>query len=473
MQVTTNDCLLGSIESLECIMIESMYQAKIGNLRRSSLANRRAMSVAQLMGIHRPDYQARYQALKPSTKYDTHIMWFRIVFLDRYLCLFLGLSQGCLDQNMPFDPNLTDDTPLGSLERKHCAIASRILERNESKPGADDLALMRELDLERQRAARSLPSKWWLAPSLDVTSTGSQALFWSTCRLFAQVLHYNLLNQLHLPYMLRSSSTDRNYVYSLIVCMNASREVLSRFITLRSFDGIAYSCRTVDFLALMAALTLLLAHLDNHRSEAENLLAHQYHSDRAMIEQVLENMKEVNKLNLDMLSAQSVELLEKLLNIEVESPEGESPCAKVASVQDAGSAAMEAGREKEGDDAVSVHIPYFGFIIVAREGISKEVSKYQGPTPASGRAHQPPMVNRQRSAGPQSHRIEPQTQSVAMTNTPISELFTPSENTYDHTAPQLPMPSDPFAKAPGQYGMPSAGTNDARAYLVQKLQNDL
>lgn len=49
----------------------------------------------------------------------------------------------------------------------------------------------------------------------------------------------------------------------------------------------------------MAAMTLLLAHLDSHLSETENLLAHQYHSDRAMIEKVQENNKEVNRLNSD------------------------------------------------------------------------------------------------------------------------------------------------------------------------------
>lgn len=53
-RVTTNDQILGSIEVLECVMIESVYQANIGSLRRSWVACRRAMSIAQLMGINRP-----------------------------------------------------------------------------------------------------------------------------------------------------------------------------------------------------------------------------------------------------------------------------------------------------------------------------------------------------------------------------------------------------------------------------------
>jgi hypothetical protein len=157
--------------------------------------------------------------------------------------------------------------------------------------------------------------------------------------MFAQVLHYNPLNQLHLPHMLRSSSADRKYEFSRITCVNASREVLSRFIALRSFNGIAYSCRTVDFLALMAAMTLLLTHLDSHSSEAENLLAHQYQSNRAMIEQVQENMKEVNRINSDILSAQSADLLRRLLTIEAETADGYPHCDRMVSVQKVGTEA--------------------------------------------------------------------------------------------------------------------------------------
>ena len=388
--VTTNDELLGSIEGLHCVMIESVYQANIGSLRRSWLANRRAMSIAQLMGLNRSEHQSQYKVLDPKTEYHPQLMWFRIVFLDRYLCLMLGLSQGCLDLSMASDAMLASDTPMGRLERIHCVVASRILERNESKPSSHDLALTRTLDVELQRAARSLPSKWWLAPNLDIASTDSQALFWSTRRLFAQMLHYNLLNQLHLPYMLRSSSAERKNEYSLIACVNASREVLSRFITLRSFDGIAYSCRTVDFLALMAAMTLLLAHLDSHLSDTENLLAHQYHSDRAMIEKVQENMKEVNRLNSDALSAQSADLLGRLLTIEIETPDGYPRCAMMVSVQEAGTGTA---LHDQDDDAIgSVYIPYFGIIKIAREGISKEIPKPQATTATTHRPAQSQMV---------------------------------------------------------------------------------
>lgn len=204
--VTTNEELIGSIESLECIMLESLYQVNIGNLRRGWVAGRRAISVAQLMGLHRSDNQTRYKALDPRTKYNPQLMWLRIIILDRHLCLLLGLPQGCTDHSMATEIRLANDCPMGRLERLHCVVMSRVLERNASKPSCPDLAATRAIDLELQKAAGSLPSKWWMVPKFDRSATDLQAVFWDTRRLVVQICHYNLLNQLHLPYMLRSSS---------------------------------------------------------------------------------------------------------------------------------------------------------------------------------------------------------------------------------------------------------------------------
>ncbi|KAL4895643.1 hypothetical protein BDV59DRAFT_142053 [Aspergillus ambiguus] len=358
--VTTNDALIGSIESLECIMLESLYQVNIGNLRRSWVAGRRAMSVAQLMGFHRPDNQTLYKTLDPKTKYDPQIMWLRIIILDRQLCLLLGLPDGCTDHRTASGIRLANDCPMGRLEQRHCVAMSQILERNTSKPSGRDLAATRAIDLELQKAAGSLPSKWWLAPKLDSTSTDLQALFWDTRRLVLQICHYNLLNQLHLPYMLRPLSAESKNEYSRITCVNASREVLSRYNSLRSFNRIAYSCRTVDFLALMAAMALLLAHIDSHRDGADNLLANQYLGDRGMIEQVQEHMSEVNRLNSDELSAQSADLLKALLAIDLEKGDG-----SVSMLPQDGMALEEVSM-------VRVHIPYFGVIRIAREGPTRQ-----------------------------------------------------------------------------------------------------
>lgn len=93
-------------------------------------------------------------------------------------------------------------------------------------------------------------------------------------RLFNQLYHYNLLSQLHLPYMLRVAP-ERRHEYSRMTCVNAAREVLSRFIMFRSFNKNDFCCWTVDFFALIAAIILLLAYLGSRRIlQANNPVAH-------------------------------------------------------------------------------------------------------------------------------------------------------------------------------------------------------
>ena len=236
--VTTRSELLGSLEGLECVMIESLYEHNLGNLRRSWIAMRRAMVIAQLMGLHRARNRAQYKVLDPTTTSDPQFMWFRIVFFDRHFCLMLGLPQGSLDRSMASDQMLGNDTPMGRLERMHCDLASQILELNESEPGTHYFALTQQLEEGLRRAARNLPSKWWLPDST--------LLFEASGRLFCQLFHYNLLNQLHLPFMLRSSA-ERKYDYSKITCVNASRDVLQRFLLFRTFDEGKVACRPLEY----------------------------------------------------------------------------------------------------------------------------------------------------------------------------------------------------------------------------------
>ena len=474
--VATKDELLDSIEGLECVVIESVYQANLGHLRRSWIAGRRAVSIAQLMGLHRLDNRTQYNVLDPKTRYHPQIMWFRIVFLDRFFCLMQGLPQGCIDRSVASEAMLTKDVPMERLERTHCVVASRILERNELDSSSTDLALTRTLDQELQKAARSLPSKWWLAPKLNSAPSGSQTLFWNIRRLFAQVLHYNLLNQLHLPYMFRSSPAERRYEYSQVTCINASRDVLLRVVTLRSLNRIDYSCRIVDFLALMASITLLLAHLDCHVSGAENSLAHQYHSDRALIEQVQENMREVNRWNAEALSVRSADLVDRLLAIELESTDGRPHCAMKVKVH--GAHTEIAPPDQDDDAAVSVHIPYFGIIKMIRNSEGTEGSERPSTTMTTSNEAQAQVLDNCSPASTRIAHIDPQIHPSGLAGSsgvPGLEDATLVDLDCGHVD-TLAGASDAFAMTQAQLGtfsVPTAGDNDIAPHLASQSHNDL
>ncbi|PLB53363.1 hypothetical protein P170DRAFT_508005 [Aspergillus steynii IBT 23096] len=387
--VTTHDELLGTVEDLESVMMEGIYQANCGNLRRAWIAFRRAMGLAQLMGMHRAKCPP-LKVIDPQAhrKFNAQLLWYRIVHADRFFCLMMGLPQGSQDRSMASEAALKNDTPIGRLERIHCAIASRILERNDSDPGSYSFSTTQEIDHQLQEAAKTMPSKWWLAPNLaaaaSAAGTDKKAVFWEMLRLVNQLYHFNLLNQLHLPFMLRFTAAERRLDYSQTTCVNASREVLSRFISFRSFNRVAYCCRAVDFFALTAALILLLAHLDGHRRrhapQAEdpqstngntrgdlNFLAHQRLSDRAMMEQVVENMDQIGRVSMDAVSERSAGLLRRLLAMEADAAEGKPYSTQSERISD------NPPEEQDELDVVRICIPYFGTVRVAREGvISKE-----------------------------------------------------------------------------------------------------
>ncbi|KAK0720100.1 hypothetical protein B0H67DRAFT_176248 [Lasiosphaeris hirsuta] len=375
--VTTNDEMLGTVEGLECIMLEGLFQANAGNLRRAWLAFRRALVVGQLMGLHRTYQHLPLKVIEQQAQIYPQFIWHRIVYVDRTLCMMLGMPQGSLDRTMTSPAALASDTAMGRLERMHSVLASRILERNELDANSENFSLTQEIDSELQKAAHQLPGKWWLAPNLAASAQDSSLMFWETIRLTNQLFHYNLLNQLHLPYMLRSNSRPstgpnsgrENYEYSKITCVTAGREILTRFIMFRAVRRIAFSCRAIDFYALMGAMTLLLAHLDGHRrTGGDNVLRHQRLSDRAMVEEVLEGMEGANRLYMDVLSEKSSELLRRLLAIEADAAAGrQNYSAESVSWP-------EAGNSEE--NVLRVCVPYFGTVKIAPEGvITKEIPR--------------------------------------------------------------------------------------------------
>jgi len=127
----------------------------------------RAMTVAQLLKIDQPNppLMASHGSM---CKINPKFMWFRIMYMDSYLSLMLGLPQyvyiyemyaryaliydlsGGQDTNMEHDE--PGETPSCKLERKHTLVARRIIDRN--RRHAHDLAATKTLDQELLDAAR-------------------------------------------------------------------------------------------------------------------------------------------------------------------------------------------------------------------------------------------------------------------------------------------------------------------------------
>lgn len=143
--VTNNDELLQSLDGIECVMIESMYWNNNGNLRRSWLTTRRAITLAQLMGLN-TDSRDPPQVLQEETKnrIDPAYMWFRLVSTDRYLCLMLGLPQATSQHVFEASKGLGDSSPIERMARLDSVVAGLLLQYNKAE--RTDMAKTSRLD---------------------------------------------------------------------------------------------------------------------------------------------------------------------------------------------------------------------------------------------------------------------------------------------------------------------------------------
>lgn len=396
--VTNNDDLVGSVEGIECLMLESLYKDTAGSIRRSWVVTRRAMVVAQMMGLHR----GRVKVLEPETRtrFDAQYMWFRIVQSDRYLSLMLGLPQGCSDNTFATPKVLRGCQALERFSRLDTVACGRIIQRNDvvedERDSAGDIGITLEIDGLLQQASDAMPPSWWLVDGiLSTDSEGRYILFdEDTMRLVDQIAHYNLLVQLHLPYLLRSSQKHA-YDYNKMTTVNASREVLRRFSIFRKAYPIGSFCRGLDFLTFVATSALCLAHLEcrrlrNHdtaettpKGNILECLTHQWPTDRALMERATECLEHMATSSGDRLAARLSTVLRHLLAIEADSAsnKGGSYSANVSPgtnyKEDGGEQGNEGPSEcdgclSEGGNVLYLYIPYYGTVKIERlHGVSK------------------------------------------------------------------------------------------------------
>ncbi|EEU38341.1 uncharacterized protein NECHADRAFT_34482 [Fusarium vanettenii 77-13-4] len=317
--VTCNDELVTSLEGLECILLEALFENYSGNLRRSWLAARRAVAIAQMMGLNR--------GVEPSSLDGASVkpddMWSLLIQFDRYLCLMLGLPQSSFDDSYAEAEALDSCIPWERMHRLCTVACGRILRRNFSD--MCDKKSVEEIGKILQEASTTMPAQYWVAPTIP-TAAGHMERIRETLRFNDHFMYYHLLLQVHLPFLLRSG-VEPGYEYNRMTAVTASREILCRFAPFREFRSASYYCRGVDLLVFTSSAALCLAHITDQRNrDSENagfhFLAHQRLSDRGVLEQILGYMQEVVHQNDDPIAKRVVTLLRHLLAIEEDAASG-------------------------------------------------------------------------------------------------------------------------------------------------------
>lgn len=361
--VTTNDALTASVEGVECIMIEAMIHNYTGNLHRAWLTVRRGIAVAQMIGL---DRGSKARVLDPVTKrdFDADCFCFRVVEMERYLSMTLGLAPSEFGMKALAPAALAACRGMDRLARMHCVIAERFLKTHGTVVGEAQFCNLNEMQELLQQAANEMPPQWWLVPDMSAPTNdiGSSNPFHEVGRLNYQFSHYHLVMRLHLPYMLRSSHHDD----SKIAAASASREVLLRYIAFRRWNPGHFYCRGTDFLAFMAVVVLCLAHISSRSTRPQDvfskLMASSRLSDRGMMERTVEILEAMRD---DATAVKLVRMMKHLLDVEIDALKGVAYNA-VAAERECDQAEYESAFVN-GRATLQLHIPYVGTIDLHRK----------------------------------------------------------------------------------------------------------
>jgi hypothetical protein len=431
--VTTNEQLIGCVEGIECIMLESMYQNYAGNLHQAWMAVRRAATVAEMMFLHRGLNSPSLKFLEPETRaaFDADQTCFRIVEMECYLCLMLGFPRTSLQARFATPKALEGCSPIDRIQRIHCAVTDRVLLRKEN-----NAAETQDTETLLQKAAAEMPPKWWLIPNLSASNSGGAEVPHETYRLMIQFSHYHLLLRLHLPHMLRSFPDERND-HSVITAVNVGRESLARYIAFRSSNPAHFYCRGTDYLAFIASTVLCLAHIDargRRQRSGQNTnsgivfshLSHSRPSDRGMMECTFDIIESMTHTGTDAIALNITRILRRLLAIESDAASGTSYDIKISKGDDR--VPESHSKSLTRDEGLHVHIPCFGTINFEPLTPSKS---FHMPLTDELRPQNPTMLLEQ-DAQTGSQLCDPDTQAVQLQFNQLQSLQQPlsSSNRY-------------------------------------------
>ncbi|KAF8856413.1 hypothetical protein BDZ45DRAFT_476265 [Acephala macrosclerotiorum] len=247
--VLSEPAWLQTIHGLECLLLLAKVYTDAGQPRRSWCLFRQGLNMAQLMGLY------RYQQQDPKS----YMIWTALYLGDRFASLLLGLPYGVNDAHFvqPVVANTGEGDFLPHQFTHRCAtIAGKIMDRNLAG-GTALYAKTVELNEQLCTTAASMPPEWWEVPS--IISGSESEVDQTRTRLQQHFFFFQIKKYLHLPFLITPSTSDP-YHHSKLICIEAARQMLKRFLALWTIVNgeKLYECKTADFMGFMAAAVMLV-----------------------------------------------------------------------------------------------------------------------------------------------------------------------------------------------------------------------
>ena len=309
--VSSDDEQMSSFEGLECLIFQGIFQINTGNLRRAWLTFRRAMGIAQLMGLYRVISKPNDGPNSDFVDAAKHIGQ-RLFEADRFLSLHLRLQFGIGPEALELEQTTQSQSidPAWTYRRKMCIASQAINEINQGV-SPQSFAATVEIDEKLDAYAKDMPQSWWEIPRIAVGERSIEAAE-QLERILTQMWHFQLKSFLHLPFMLRAA-TEPRYEYNRFSALSASREVMLRYLALREANNTQLCCRIADFAAFIATVTTVLSFLNTSQHHDKTDVHQQGEADKNLVQQIVDAMESLSRSSREKVAAQSVKVIKTLL----------------------------------------------------------------------------------------------------------------------------------------------------------------
>ncbi|KAJ5753200.1 hypothetical protein N7520_010117 [Penicillium odoratum] len=323
--ISCDETLVSGIDGLECLVLQGIFYNNDGKLRSAWLSYRRALNVGQIIGLHRLALKGEHDTASISRA--RHI-WNHVIYADRYLSLMLGMYHGITDVALD-SQRVPSETPSYSMVLL-CRIAGSII-RNQKFTIVTPLMVRMTQTIDSELMSVDPPE---IAEETGIPTSGkSIQRAWAYNKFMARLWYYQLLAWLHLPLLLESGA-HRRYNYNRQSCLEASRHMITCYISMRQLTAESFCCKSLDFQAFTAAVTLMINIIGPGGRPQSSL------NDWRAVESVMETLEKLAK--------------------------GQPPDKNVAKGEIPSQSAISAGPSTEDDQSnrIKVDIPYFGTIFL-------------------------------------------------------------------------------------------------------------
>jgi hypothetical protein len=295
-----------SLAGIEVIKMSCQIFMNLGLLKMTWVLNHRAISHAQLLGLHRPHWNSTEETKSQmGVRQET---WYTLCEHDLYTSLLLGLPYAT-------DGKLISPTIYGSrgtskyLLYRLIRLSSRIVDRNQM---GNELSTLETVDIERDMdsTANEFPADFWDAPAALHHGRITRPEYYD--RLASLFWYFQMRVLLHQPLMIESIE-DHQLFPNRNACLRACRDTLKIYQLMRSDTMSGFSMvKVIDYQTFLCSALLLLGLLGYGST---NLYSIDQYDDWETVQSILYILRQASLVSNDSFISQAVQGLGTLASL--------------------------------------------------------------------------------------------------------------------------------------------------------------